>query len=140
MPRIAWALVTGTALGAIILGVGGRLAMAGIALTAGSRPHFTLGGTITVIALGAVSGLAGAVIALGARAVRNRWMPQHAWLQHTLFAVLLLAITLRGLHGTAPIARWFFLPLVAVYGVALTLFISRDASGRRSDTSAEGQR
>src|SRR5919201_7020272 len=123
MPRIAWALVTGTALGAIILGVGGRLAMAGIALTAGSKPHFTLGGTLTVIALGAVSGLAGSAIALVTRGIRNRWLPRHTWVQHALLAALLLAITLRGLHGTPGIARWFFLPLVALYGVVLTVLM-----------------
>jgi hypothetical protein len=120
-------LAAGALLGAVILGVGGRFAMAAIASSAGAKPSFTVGGTLTVVGLGAVSGLAGAIIALVSRWGMCRLMPSRAWPQHVLFAVLLLLVTLRGLHGTAPIGRWLFFPLVAVYGITLGALLSRSS-------------
>jgi hypothetical protein len=130
-------LAAGALLGAAILGVGGRLAMAAIASSAGAKPSFTVGGTLTVVALGAASGLAGGIIALVSRWAMRRLMPSRAWPQHVLFAVLLLLVTLRGLHGTVPIGRWFFLPLVAVYGITLGALLSH---GSRASAGAAAQR
>jgi hypothetical protein len=124
-------LITGTLLGALILGVGGRLAMAAITASTGASPRFTLGGTLTVMALGAASGLAGGALALISRIAMGRLLPSHVWPQHVLFAALLLLVTLRGLRGTAPIGRWWFLPLVAVYGIILAVSTSREAQSQR---------
>jgi hypothetical protein len=126
---IARELITGTALGALILGVGGRLAMAAIAWRTGGASSFTLSGTLTVIGLGAASGAAGAVLALISRAVTRRLFPRHPWTHHVLFAVLLLLVTLRGLRGTPGAAHWYFYLLVASYGVAVALLARRNPGG-----------
>jgi hypothetical protein len=127
---IARELITGTMLGALILGVGGRVAMAVIAWRTGGASSFTLGGTLTVIGLGAASGAAGAVFALISRAVMRRLFPRHAWTRHVLFAVLLLLVTLRGLRGSPNAAHWYFYLLVATYGVTVALLERRNAIGR----------
>jgi hypothetical protein len=44
-------LLTGTVLGLLILGAGGRIVMAVITADAGGAPRFTLGGTMTVVML-----------------------------------------------------------------------------------------
>lgn len=119
-------LITGTALGALILGGGGRLAMSAIAWRTGGASSFTLGGTLTVIGLGAASGAAGAVFALISRAVTRRLFPRHGWTQYVLFAVLLLLVTLRGLRGTPSAGQWYFYLLVAAYGVAFILLARRN--------------
>lgn len=129
LPFVTRVLVAGTVLGALILGVGGRLAMAAIAASGGT-PRFTLGGTLTVIGLGAASGLAGSILAVVSRIAMRRSVPRHEWPQYALFATLLLLATLRGLRGTAPIGRWWFLPLVGLYGFILAMMMSRDQSQR----------
>jgi hypothetical protein len=128
-------LVAGTLLGTLILGVGGRLAMAAIAASNGARPSFTLGGTLTVVGLGAVSGLAGGALALVSRLAMRRLIPNRGWPEYALLAVLLLLVTLRGLRGTPAIGGWFFIPLVAVYGISLVMLVSRHA-GPRSEAAA----
>jgi hypothetical protein len=124
-------LVTGTLLGVLILGVGGRLAMAGIVASHGARPSFSLGGTLTVFGLGAVSGLAGGVLALVSRVAMRFFMPGREWPQYVMLGALLLLVTLRGLHGTEPLGRWFFIPLVGVYGISLVVLMSRHSAQRR---------
>jgi hypothetical protein len=133
---VARTLVAGTLLGVLILGVGGRLAMAAIVATHGARPTFSLGGTLTVIGLGAVSGLAGGVLALVSRIAMRSLMPGREWPQYVLLGALLLLVTHRGLHGTEPLGRWFFIPLVGVYGISLVKLMSRH-SGSRSDTTPQ---
>lgn len=99
-------------------------------------PSFTLGGTLTVIGLGAVSGLAGSVLALVSRIAMRRLIPGREWPQYAVLSALLLLVTLRGLRGTAPIGRWFFIPLVAAYGIGLVMLMSRH-SGPRSDAAPQ---
>lgn len=113
-------LVIATGLGFLILGIGGRIAMAMITADAGGMPSFTVGGTFTVVMLGAVSGLAGGVLALISRASAKRLAPRHDWLQYVLLAVVLGLVTMRGLRGSPPAGRWYFYVLVALYGVALS--------------------
>jgi hypothetical protein len=117
--RLARTVVIGALLGLVILGIGGRAAMAYVAVQSGGSPSFTLGGTLTVIALGTASGLAGAVMALASRWAAS-WLPTRMrWLQHVLLAALLALVTARGLRGThQPGTEWFW-ALVGVYGVAL---------------------
>jgi hypothetical protein len=118
-------LLIGTILGFLILGVGGRLAMAAIQIHGGGSFSFSIGGSLTVIGLGAVSGLAGAVLAILSRWVARRFTPTHDWTQFVLLGALLFLVTVRGLSGTAPIGRWYFFPLVAIYGVVLSALTSR---------------
>ena len=129
--RAGRTLAIGAALGLLILGVGGRIAMAYVTIESGGNPAFTLGGTMTVVLLGAVSGLAGAVIALACRWLVRRMPDNVQWLQYILLAALLGLVTARGLRGTEqPGAEWFW-GLVAVYGVALAwLTVPRRESAR----------
>ena len=50
------ALVLGGAVGLLTLGIGGRLSMRSIALLQGQAPGFSIGGSMTVVGLGAVTG------------------------------------------------------------------------------------
>ena len=99
--------------------------MAAIAALGGASPAWTLGGTLTVVGLGALSGLAGSILALISHFGVQRVLPNHAWAQHVVFAVLLLVVTMRGLRGTPVVGYWLFFPLVAVYGVMLAVLMSR---------------
>jgi len=122
---IARTLLAGTLLGLVILGAGGRLVMAAITANAGGTPSFTLGGTTTVVMLGAASGFAGAVLALISRVVTTRLPPRYTWTQYLLLALLLLLVTMRGLRGTAQAGTGYFYTLVALYGISLALFMTR---------------
>jgi hypothetical protein len=122
MTRIPWRvrlLFEGTVLGAIVLGAGGRLAMAAIQYRANASPQFTLGGTLTVVGLGAVSGLAGAAMLWISAVAANRVAPRFTAVRWAMFALLLALVTTRGLRGTPAPGRWYFPPLVALYGVVL---------------------
>lgn len=117
-------LLAGALVGLVVLGVGGRVAMAFVQAASNTTPpRFTLGGTVTVIALGAASGFAGAAIALAIRALARPLGIKAVW-QMAVFAAALALVTQRGLHGTAPVGRWYFYPLVAIYG-ALTIWLDR---------------
>jgi hypothetical protein len=130
-------LLVGALIGLAILGVGGRLAMSAIAISAGQRPAYSFGGTMTVVFLGAVSGLAGAAIALLCRWLAMRFAARWPWIQYAVFAAALMLVTARGLRGTPSSAQWSFYVLVALYGLALALLMSRR---QRVPPSTQSQR
>ena len=111
-----FALAAGAAIGFIILGVGGRIAMRLIALHTGARPGISLGGTTTVIAMGVVSGVAGAMI----RAAAEASLPRHlsAGIGSAIFAIACLLLTLRGLKPVDAARVTYFMPLTAAYIIA----------------------
>jgi len=124
----------GTTLGTLVLGVGGRLAMRAIALLQGQAPGFSVGGTTTVIFLGAVAGLVGALVFLGLRVlVRNRRI-----LRAALFWTLLMLGTLPGLRPIDAQRLAVFVPLVILYGTTLQLVSCRVYLRRR--TRSQGGR
>jgi hypothetical protein len=133
---VARTLVAGVFVGLLVLGVGGRIVMAAITAKAGGTPRYTVEGTLTVVMLGAASGLAGAVLAMISRAVATRLLPRFAWTQYLLLGALLLLVTMRGLRGTAPAGSGYFYLLVAIYGLILAIFIQRR---NRSPDPATGQ-
>ena len=58
--------------GAVVLGLGGRLAMAGLVLVRGARPEFSAGGSLEVVLVGAFFGaIGGALSAVLARLAPN---------------------------------------------------------------------
>ena len=116
-----FAAALGLAIGTIVLGIGGRLAMRGIALVQGRAPGFTIGGTTTVVFLGAVCGLVGCLIFVGLRAL----LPGNRLVRGVLFWVILVLITLRGLHPLDVPKLAFFLPLVIGYGALVTVIWCR---------------
>jgi hypothetical protein len=108
-------ILTGTGLGLIILGLGGRLAMYAIAVMTIGRGSFTLGGTLTVVFLGGVSGAAAGLILATARALLHRW-----FLATTVtYWLLLVALVLRGLRPLDELRLLWFAPLAVVFGILL---------------------
>ncbi len=107
----------GIALGLPILGIGGRIAMRVIAHATNVAPGFSLGGTMTVVGLGAVSGAAGGLIyAILVRVLRDR-----ATVRGVIFGVILILLTLRGTDPFTPLTLSLFLPLTLLYGTLLHL-------------------
>jgi hypothetical protein len=121
-----FALVAGAATGLVILGVGGRIAMRLFAIHNGQSPAWTFGGTMAVIGMGVVSGVAGAVI----RAAAAAWLPRRtpASVGTAIFATACLFLTLRGLNPVDTTRLVYFLPLTIVYAVAFEILWRRRAS------------
>lgn len=116
-------LLLGVASGALILGIGGRIAMRGIAVMSGGMPGFSWGGTMTVILLGALSGLAGAVVLMGVRAM----LPRRPALRGTIYWAFLILVALRGLNPVDPQRLLLFMPLIVLYGITLQVLSCRVA-------------
>jgi hypothetical protein len=114
--------VVGFGVGAVVLGIGGRVAMRGIAFLSGAPPSFTWGGSLRVVLMGALSGLGGALILK----VLRRFLPQRWLVQTLLFYAIIVLIALRGLKPVDSQRLVLFLPLVLLYG-----FIVRAATRRR---------
>jgi hypothetical protein len=109
-----WVLdpVLGFALGLAILGIGGRIAMRVIAHATNVAPAFSFGGTMTVVFLGAVSGVAGGFI----YAVLVRFLPGGTVLRGVVFGIVLTGLTLRGASPSTPLTLSLFVPLTFLYG------------------------
>jgi len=87
--------------------------MRGIAMAQGTPAGFSLGGSLTVVLLGAAAGLAaGLIYVASTKLARNRM-----WWARLLFALVVLAIALRGLRPIDALRLGLFLPLFFAYGV-----------------------
>lgn len=120
--RIALGALAGAALGAILLGFGGRIVMRMLAITIAREPAFSLGGTIEVVAYGAIVGtISGAAFALFRPVLPRRW-----WAQGVILAALSCAGTIAALPThIADTARPFAdrMPLVlALFGLCFLTF------------------
>jgi hypothetical protein len=113
-------LAAGAAGGLLVLGLGGRLAMAAIQFQSAGESSWTFGGTMTVVLLGGASGLAGAAMLLLSEWIMRR-IGAPPWTAYLLLAVMLGLVTLRGLRGTVAVGALYFYPLVGVYGALLVL-------------------
>lgn len=123
----------GALLGTLFLGVGGRVSMRVIATAQDAAIGFSLGGTSTVIFLGALSGLAAGLIYATAR----KLLPRRVWWARGLFTVILLLVTLRGLRPLDNQRLVLFLPLFLAFGVALDrLWGGERPASRAPDQSA----
>ena len=147
------AVIGGIAFGGVILGLGGRVAMRVIAMQAGASGILTVGGTVTVVLSGIASGLGGVVLhffadrvarwitsgvdgVLGQR-TRGKDAASRRWVRRALFALLLLLITLRGLHPVQLLPLALFTPLVALYGTLIEIVATRrERSGSPGDSVA----
>jgi len=112
----------GIGIGAVVLGIGSRVAMRGIAVLSGAPPGFSFGGSLTVVLLGALSGLVGALVLM----LLRTFLPRRWLLQTLLFYAILILITLRGLRPVDTQRLFLFMPLVLVY-----VFLLRVLSRRR---------
>ena len=109
------AVLLGVAGGTFILGVGGRVAMRGIAVMSGGTGAFSWGGTMTVVLLGALSGLVGALVLMGVRSL----LPRRAALRGIIYWAFLILVALRGLNPLDPQRLLLFMPLILLYGITL---------------------
>lgn len=123
-----FASLLGIATGALILGIGGRIAMRGIVLMSGGAPGFSWGGTLTVVLLGALSGLAGALVLTGVRAL----IPRRAWLRGSIYWAFLILAAMRGLNPIDPQRLLLFMPVILLYGITLQVLSCKVASRRRA--------
>lgn len=108
------ALVRGALAGVPTLGLLGRLAMAGFALSTGRPLHFTPGGTLTVLLYG---GAVGAVIGLVVPLVRRR-LPSGP-LGGAALGALALALATPGIRPPWPRTFALFAPAFIAYGLLL---------------------
>ena len=117
LPRrsLPTALVLGAAVGAVFLGVGGRVAMRVFALMTERAPGWSFGGTVTVIFMGAVFGMIGGLLLwLGRRCFRTSPLARGA-----LFWVPLTLLYLRVLSPLTNDSLIAFTPFVVAYGAVL---------------------
>lgn len=127
-------LAAGAAFGFIFLGVGARVGMRYIALSAGQASAFTIEGSIAVALLGALTGALFATIFLLVRAA----LPTRPRAHGALFWAINGAIMLRGLRPVTTLNASIFLPLFVAFGVLLHLFWSRaHMAARISERSPE---
>lgn len=125
-------ILPGSGIGAVVLGIGGRVAMRGIALLSGAASGFSFGGTATVILLGALSGLAGAIVFVGLC-----WLlPRQRVARVLLFWLFLVLVTLRGLRPVDLQRLALFMPLVLTYGLILHVTWCRATRRRHVRASA----
>jgi len=87
--------------------------MRGVAMSQGAATGFSLGGSLTVVLLGAAAGLAAGLIYVASTKLAGNRM----WWARLLFALVVLAITLRGLRPVDALRLSLFLPLFFAYGV-----------------------
>lgn len=121
-------IIAGAVLGAIFLGVGGRIGMRLIAVAQGVAGSFTVEGSLTVVALGALCGAIVALIFVLARIL----FPMRRALRVAFFWTVTLAIVLRGLNPVTPLNLAIFVPLFLAHGTLLNLYWCRVHLARRN--------
>lgn len=128
-------LLLGGGVGLLVLGIAGRIAMRAIAVASNTPPGFSVGGTATVVFLGAASGLSGGLI----YSLLHTVLPRRRLVRSALFALALVLLTLRGLRPVQPLALSWFMPLALAYGaiidISYTAWARRRASRRAFDQS-----
>jgi len=121
-------LLLGAAIGAVCLGLGGRLAMRGFALATARASAFTLRGTLNVMFAGAIAGSLGGVLFL----VVGRFLPARIWLRGLVFAGVCYVLATPGFRPPRPLVFALFGPPFVAYGLALVATDGYLARGRRS--------
>jgi len=114
-------LLVGAALGALILGAGGRLGMRVIAIAQDRAPSFSIDGSIAVTLLGAGAGAVVAVFFLLARAA----FPTRRLGRVSLFWALVAWVVWRGLNPVGTLNVAVFAPLFLLHGGLLTAWWCR---------------
>lgn len=123
--------MSGLVLGTLILGVGGRLLMRGIALTAMGEVGFSAGGTLEVIAFGALVGMpSGIVFALLKPYLRSN--PVVSGIGFGVLVFLAVLITpgdakkaALGFPDLFPFIIGAFIGLFVIYGITLSWMVDR---------------
>lgn len=133
-------LLAGFVAGLVVLGIGGRLLMRGLAYVTPEAPRFTLAGTLQVIGAGAVWGAVTAPllrIPAGSLSVRPRVAGAlHGVIVLVLAVLLFLAVTGGGGRIVAPVSfvvlsAVLFPLLFIVHGMVVALLVSFQRRRRR---------
>jgi len=132
--KIASATLAGLLAGAVIGGLGARLAMRIVALLISSQPDLTAGGTLVILILGSIVGLGAGLVFGFIRPLLDRLLPGRLWWQGLAYggalAVLLALPFFLSREGeNALLPAWqealLFGSIALVYGLALALLDAR---------------
>lgn len=117
LPRrsLAIAVTLGAGVGAVFLGVGGRIAMYLFAVLEGRATGWTVGGSMTVVFMGAAWGTPGGLLLWAGR----RWFPRSAAARGVTFWIPLTLLYLSGLRPLNGDSLMAFTPFYLAYGVVL---------------------
>ena len=117
------ALALGTASGALLLGLGGRLVMRLFAVATGRPGAFSLRGTLTVVFAGAVAGLIGGVLFWAV----ERWLPRRTLPRGLAFGLLCFGIASPGIRPPQLRTFGLFAPFFLGYGLVVAYAWARVA-------------
>jgi hypothetical protein len=108
------AILAGAAVGAVLLGAGGRLVMSIFAIAIGRPSVFTFGGSMSVVLSGAMAGAIGGLLL----ALVHRFLRGGLWLRGLAFGVVCYLIAVPGFRPPQLLVFGLFAPLFLGYGVA----------------------
>jgi hypothetical protein len=115
-------LFCGMMAGAVVLGVGGRMVMRALAVIAEREVEFSLGGTIEVVAFGAITGS----IAGAAFVAIKKYLPGAQPLKGMSFGLLvflaLAIVRLPSVERSVAAFDGFLSPIVLMFGAKFLLF------------------
>lgn len=132
--KIASATLAGLLAGAVIGGLGARLAMRIVALLIGSQPELTAGGTLGIVIIGGILGLAAGLLFGFIRPLLDRLLPGRLLWQGLAYGgVLAILVSLPFFFvregEIALLPAWqeivLFGPIALIYGPALALLDGR---------------
>lgn len=115
------ALLIGTITGALFLGVGGRLAMRGLALASGTPPGFSFGGTLSVVLSGAIAGVIGGILLFAAA----QFVPVLLRVRGLIFGLLCYLVATPGFRPPQLLVFALFTPTFLGYGMATVILYQR---------------
>lgn len=122
------ALLIGTITGALFLGVGGRLAMRGLALASGTPPGFSFGGTLSVVLSGAIAGVIGGILLFAAA----QFLPVLLRVRGLIFGLLCYLVATPGFRPPQLLVFAMFAPTFLAYGIATVMLYERCTRMERS--------
>ena len=120
---VARSAIIGGLIGLPILGVGGRILMRVFAHWEGRVPEFSVGGTLTILFLGTMAGVAGGAV----HGITRRFI-HNIVTRNILFAIICTAITWRAANVLLPRPRLTFVALSLAYVAVMELVTARYAS------------
>jgi len=122
------ALALGTASGALLLGLGGRLVMRLFVVATGRPGAFSVRGTLTVVFAGAVAGFVGGALFWTV----GRWLPRRPLLRGLAFGLLCFAIASPGIRPPQLLTFGLFAPFFLGYGLVVAYAWARIARSERN--------
>ena len=122
---ISSSVVAGAVAGFIFLGIGGRIMMRIVAHWEGRTPVLT-SGTMTVLLMGTVAGIAGGLV----HGLLRQFVRSYA-VRATVFVLFCILFTLYGVHDLLMRPRMLFVAITILYCIGVTLAMGRKSAGRQ---------